>query len=284
MLYGREVSETNTKHLQGMVCFDNAKSFSAVKKLIKDAHWEACKSVIDSINYCKKDGDFFVKGEEGGQGTRNDLKKALKNNETIADFKKNEPVLFCKYRNGIKELYTDKLKAGVFNPDKEVIYITGNSGLGKTQKARTECPEPKSEIEFKNSFLLGFKEGSENIIYDEFRDSELSIKDFLKLTDKYSNTFNIKGGDTVIDVKKIYITSIKSPFDIYKNIQEDRTQIYRRITKLILMDENGEHDITEALKDIENINKRKKNVIPLTQHEKEQNVIFKCDLHKEQSY
>lgn len=40
------------------------------------------------------------------------------------------------------------------------------------------------------------------------------------------------------------------------------------------MDENGEHDITEALKDIENINKRKKNVIPLTQHEKRTKCYF----------
>lgn len=50
-----EVGEQGTKHLQCVISFDNARSFSAVKKAFPRAHIEVCKRLNSSIQYCMKD-------------------------------------------------------------------------------------------------------------------------------------------------------------------------------------------------------------------------------------
>lgn len=54
---------TGTPHLQGFVYFANARTFSGVQKLLlKSAHIEPAKSIPHAVQYCKKDGHFFLKG------------------------------------------------------------------------------------------------------------------------------------------------------------------------------------------------------------------------------
>lgn len=73
---------------------------------------------------------------------------------------------------------------------------------------------------------------AELLILNEFRDSCMAFKDFLEiLTDEHQ--FNTKhGGFYMPNLKKIIITTVQSPLKIYKNIKEDREQIYGRITKI----------------------------------------------------
>lgn len=59
-VYGREVSSTGTRHLQGFVTFRKALRLSALKKFSPRAHWEVARSADASIKYCKKDGDYKV--------------------------------------------------------------------------------------------------------------------------------------------------------------------------------------------------------------------------------
>lgn len=72
LIYGREVGEKGTPHLQGTIQFNHAKTFSAVKKNLTKAHLEPCIDLLASIKYCKKDGDIFEKGvppsDGGGEG------------------------------------------------------------------------------------------------------------------------------------------------------------------------------------------------------------------------
>lgn len=72
LCYGREKGEQGTPHLQGMVCFKNAKPFSTVRNLFKNNHVEICKNVKALITYCQKDGDVWEFGmkpqKNGGDG------------------------------------------------------------------------------------------------------------------------------------------------------------------------------------------------------------------------
>lgn len=62
--YGKERGETWTPHLQGMVCFNDPKSFAAAKKLFPSrVHLEAMRgSTQQAWTYCSKDGDVWSRG------------------------------------------------------------------------------------------------------------------------------------------------------------------------------------------------------------------------------
>jgi len=59
LVYGREVGESGTPHLQGYVYFSSARTMSQVRKLIPHAHLSVRGgSHQQASDYCKKDGDF----------------------------------------------------------------------------------------------------------------------------------------------------------------------------------------------------------------------------------
>lgn len=64
MLAGKEICPTTGRpHLQGMFNLKDGKTFSALKKLLPPTvHYEPCRCPLASIDYCKKDGDFFFQG------------------------------------------------------------------------------------------------------------------------------------------------------------------------------------------------------------------------------
>lgn len=70
-MFQEEVGETGgTPHLQGVVYFDNPRTFDQIKQLHSKAHWEATRCLKGSVNYCCKqetrapNGRVFYKGWE----------------------------------------------------------------------------------------------------------------------------------------------------------------------------------------------------------------------------
>lgn len=60
LCYGREIASTGTKHLQGVIVLNIPQRLSHLKSSFGiSPHWEVCKNLNASINYCKKDGDYF---------------------------------------------------------------------------------------------------------------------------------------------------------------------------------------------------------------------------------
>ncbi len=63
-IFGDEVGESGTRHLQGYFEFFSALRFNAVKNLLPRAHICAAKgSSFDNYKYCSKDGKFQTMGE-----------------------------------------------------------------------------------------------------------------------------------------------------------------------------------------------------------------------------
>lgn len=63
LIYGREIGEGGTPHLQGYIHFQNGRSFDAVKRLLPRAHVEKRRGTIDqAVAYCSKDQDIFTSG------------------------------------------------------------------------------------------------------------------------------------------------------------------------------------------------------------------------------
>jgi hypothetical protein len=74
LLFGREVGESGTPHLQGFISFVKRTRFSNVVEHLPDSHLEVTRKVQKSITYCKKDGDFEEFGDPPqGPGNRSDI-------------------------------------------------------------------------------------------------------------------------------------------------------------------------------------------------------------------
>lgn len=88
LVYGREVGESGTPHLQGLVVFYKKKRMNGVLTVLGQCHVSACKNVVCSISYCKKDGDFVEVGQRKSKPTKSsDLDLVLNDivNEGIYD-------------------------------------------------------------------------------------------------------------------------------------------------------------------------------------------------------
>jgi len=83
LVFGKEVGDSGTPHLQGFVKFRERKRLQQVKQLLRNdtVHCEVARHVVQAAEYCKKDGEFQEFGELSTPGKRNDLtefKEAVK--------------------------------------------------------------------------------------------------------------------------------------------------------------------------------------------------------------
>ena len=139
IIYGKEVGESGTPHLQGYIALLNRKTLGWLKKTIHPtAHFEIKRGkVSEALNYCKKDGDFIERGEAPPEQT-------AKADETRAKYQKiisaaragdmfyvedQHPTVFLQYNRVLNSLYTCD---DTIRPYTRGIWIHGPSGSGKT--------------------------------------------------------------------------------------------------------------------------------------------------------
>jgi len=81
-VFGREVGDSGTPHLQGFFVLDctGSRSLDWVRSRfpVHGVHFEAARgSTVQAATYCKKDGDFHEFGQPSEPGRRNDLHSAF---------------------------------------------------------------------------------------------------------------------------------------------------------------------------------------------------------------
>lgn len=61
-----EEASTGTKHLQGVIVLNHAKTFRQMKKMFPSIHWMKCRNIHAAANYCQKiatrSGEQWIKG------------------------------------------------------------------------------------------------------------------------------------------------------------------------------------------------------------------------------
>lgn len=210
-VYGKEVGASGTPHLQGYVYFKHAKTLKALTKKLPGAHWEVRRGTHQqAMEYCKKDGDVVEYGvppktqeEKGVLGKRVyeeafELAKQGRLEEV-------DPVLRLKYYNTLKNIRKDYQIVPPAVEHLENEWYWGNSGTGKTRKAREENPD--AYLKNANKWWDGYVD-QEVVIIDEWSPSHECLASHLKQwADHHPFAAENKGGAMCIRPKKIIVTS-----------------------------------------------------------------------------
>ena len=215
--------------------------YSSPKKILlhklEGAHIERCKgSPQQNYDYIVKDGDIiFEQGE---------LRKA--GAKTIEDVLKMKPEerndLDIRYYNIVKQINNEEaleLDIDDWNKgDVKVIYITGDTGMGKSDFARKlikshlQPGEKYNLVKHTGDFWEGIGQ-SKVALYDEFRDWHMCASEFIDFIDYNKHIMNIKGGHKINNYTTIIITSSIHPEQLYKNVAAEQQGQWLRRMKVI---------------------------------------------------
>lgn len=145
--------------------------------------------------------------------------------------------LSIQYYNTAKRIRPPpKIKANEWYKKIKVYYIFGDSGIGKTLSIYRilglNKEEEFDEIKHSGNFWLGVSGEEVNgvVVYDDFRDSDMKPSEFVNFIDYHVHNLDYKGGSAKNKYHLIIITSVQSPYNIYKNVKgEPRKQWIRRM-------------------------------------------------------
>jgi len=234
LIVGKETGESGTPHLQGFVYFENPRAFNAVKKMIPKAHIEPMKgTAMQASEYCKKDKDFYEKGDIPRQGTRNDLEEIRKVLQETN--KMSEVVKVANSYQAVKMAeqilkYHEKPR----NWKPKVVWFHGPTGTGKSKLAYEMLGEDCYTCLTTGRWFDGY-DAHENVLIDDFRKDFMKFHDFLRLLDRYAYRVETKGGTRQFLAKNIVITSAYPP-DVIYDTREDIQQLIRRIDVIRFID------------------------------------------------
>lgn len=231
IVVGKETGAEGTPHLQGAVMFDAPRRLSAVKKLLLRAHWESMKARDDSaFKYCKKDGDFYEKGEFKGQGKRTDVAAVYAAHKAGKSLYEHAIESECGYQAlRLMELLDRHKKPEAV--EKRVEWIYGATGTGKSRYAHDSGACFISKV---GQFWSDYN-GEDVVCFDELRPADISRNELLRMLDRYPYQLNLKGRVVWLRATKIIITSPLTPEIFWSGMKgEDEPigQLMRRISEV----------------------------------------------------
>lgn len=239
ILSAKEVAPTTGhEHIHIYTHFD--KPYRISKKILSiGAHVEVCRgSPKQNIDYIRKDGNILDEiGEVPHQGSRTIKElRELPRNECppnlirIYDEEHEKQRREESFQNMLNEIDNDELQGP------EVIYFTGEPGVGKTYSAYKYAlknfeKQNIGKISFNNGFADIVNPKAECFVCEEFRPSDLRASKLLELLDKYGASVNVKGGFEYLRPKSIIFASVFDPKALYSD-EEKNEQFMRRIKRI----------------------------------------------------
>lgn len=163
LVYGKEMGESETPHLQGYLHTVKKNRLSAMKKLIPRAHWEQMRGTSEQASdYCKKDGDFKEFGTRTNERQRTDLeaaKHAVKEGYSMKRMREEHSEIVAKYPRFITDYARDQIPVPAIAPhplrywqqelnrdlnqepeDRKIIFLVDFEGnKGKTWFSKYYC-------------------------------------------------------------------------------------------------------------------------------------------------
>jgi len=247
IVYGREIGESGTPHLQGYICFRDGRTFRSLKSKMPRAHIEQAKGDSDAnFKYCTKDGDFVEdgdrpasvkeKGVKAGEAEKNrwtEARNAARNGEfgLIPD---DLHTRFDKYYE--REFKRAKPTPSALPHTARHFWVYGSTGTGKSYSARMVGQHLgwRTFVKCAESKWWDMYDGEELVIIDDF--DKYQVRDggnMKRWLDIYPVPVQTKGGMMTIRPKCIIVTSNYSPDEIWQDSQT-LAPIERRVNLLQL--------------------------------------------------
>ena len=252
-VYGKEVGEQGTPHLQVYFELPKQMSWTAINKKLgnkKGGEWMDMASrrgtPKEAAGYCMK-GDnekpeggyavFFDEpsetwdgkqyGEISNQGERTDVKRKIEevqNGETtVDDIVLNDPSFYHQYGRTLREAEAILLRKKFRTEMTEGIWLTGETGAGKSHAVFQNFDPEKMYVKNLNEDWWDGYKGQEIVILNEFR-GQIRFSELLDLADKWPKSVKWRNREPVpFLAKKVIITCVKEPKSVYKNLEEDET-------------------------------------------------------------
>lgn len=233
LVYGKEVGESGTPHLQGYVEFENpratGKGWSNMKKLIGNAHFEVRRGTAKQASeYCmKEDKECYIFGEISRQGERTDWVVAtqqLLGASSVVDVIQEQPSLLPAIRA------LERLKVLSIEPIHREVHVTwlyGSPGSGKTRYVWDLYPNVYSKPT--GMWWDGYN-GEDVLLLDDF-DADIQFSELLKVLDRYKYRIPVKGGFIGARWSKVFITTNEHPNTFYRYVH-NRSALDRRINEI----------------------------------------------------
>jgi len=230
IIYGYEIGENGTPHLQGYAELNHKMRVATIKKLgpgFERMHIETRKGTQkEAVTYCKKEGNWIEYGEPKKltPGKRNDLDEvreaALKGGlREVSIWGNSQQIRVAeKFLN-----YHEEKRS--WKPHVEWIY--GKTGTGKSRYAHEQLPNAYTKSS-SDKWWDGY-DGHDEVILDDFRGDWMKFAELLTLLDRYEKRIEYKGGTRQFLAKKIIITSCRSPQECYQQTDENTNQLLRRL-------------------------------------------------------
>jgi len=236
LVYGLEVGESGTPHIQAYMELPSARTLSALKKRLPGAHLEPRVGTPEqAANYCKKDGEFTEIGEISQQGKRNDILDVC---TSIKEGKSFEEILDT--ATSYQSLQIAKIAMPYKEPVRDwvpnVYWYWGPPGTGKSHAAFHSHPESRIHKQAGSTKWWQGYDRHDVVIIDDLRQRHIDFVRLLELLDRYPTTVENKGGSRQFVPHHIYITAPYTPQSMFSDEGENIDQLIRRITEIVHFD------------------------------------------------
>lgn len=244
-IYGKEVGESGTPHLQLYFRMKNAKTFQKIKKLFPESHIEVAKGNDEqNFKYCSKQGDYKEYGQKSRQGYRTDLegvKEEILLGKKVDEICLENPFLYHEYGRTFQKIEDIRMRKVFRTEMTEGYWIWGETGSGKSEYVFKDFdPERVYVWKYDNGWNDGYAQ-QDKVILDEFR-GQLPMNELLMMIDKHPNYYVRRRGREPLPFtsKQVYITSSMPPSEVYSKLSENDKldQLFRRI-KIIKLERNS---------------------------------------------
>lgn len=235
-----EVGESGTPHIQAYVSFHNAKTLTAVKKLLGSDRWHLERrrgSHYEAAAYCWKENEpFFEIGDrpvdEAPLNQWEDIRSMIDAGANEYEIAWKYPGTYAKACTGIQRMIglRDQQRMNEWR-DVNVTYLWGDPGVGKTRSVIDKHGADVYRVSnYKNPFD-GYR-GQPVILFEEFR-SSLPIEDMLIYLDGYICTLPSRYADKVGTYTEVYLATNIPLDEQYPNMQVSQPATYAALLRRI---------------------------------------------------